>query len=85
MDRLSPEGIKFVKNVVARVENLETEKRNIAEDIKAEYAVAREKGYNVKALKEVVKRRRKNPKEIENDEDSVQTYEAALEGFEPIQ
>lgn len=84
MDRLSAEGVKFVKELIARIENLESEKRNITEDIKAEYTVAKEKGYDSKALRKVVIRRRKNPKEIENEEDTVQLYEGALQSFEPI-
>lgn len=81
---LSPEGIKFVKELVARVENIESEKRILAEDVKDIYADAKEKGYDVKALKALIRRRRKNPKEIENEEDMVELYEGALEGFEPI-
>lgn len=81
---LSPEGIKFVKDLVARVENIESEKRILGEDVKDIYADAKDKGYDVKALKALIRRRRKNPKEIENEEDMVELYEGALEGFEPI-
>lgn len=81
---LSPEGIKFVKDLVARVENLESEKRVLSEDVKLIFAEAKEKGYDVKALKALIRRRKKNPREIENEEDMIELYEGALEGFEPI-
>lgn len=71
-----PEG---AKQLVDRIELLETEKAGLVSDIKEIYDEAKEKGHDVKVLREVVKRRRKdNEAERQAFEDSVELYYSVL-------
>lgn len=81
---LAPDAIKIIKDTVSRVESLESEKRGLAEDIKDIFVYAKEKGVDVKALKALIKRRKKSRQEHQREEDAIELYEAAMETFEPI-
>ncbi len=71
-----PEG---TKELVERIERLETEKADIVSDIKDVYTEAKSKGHDVKVLKEAIRRRRKdNEAEREKFETSVDLYIAFL-------
>ena len=48
----------FVKELVDRIDNLETEKKAIADDIKDVYGEAKQRGLNKAALRVAVKRKR---------------------------
>lgn len=51
---------EVLKNFVDRIEKLEEEKRNTAEDIRSVYTEAKEKEVDVKALRAVIKWRRED-------------------------
>ncbi len=50
----------ILKGFVDRIERLEEEKRNLAEDIRSVYGEAKEKNIDPKALRVVIKRRRED-------------------------
>ncbi len=67
-----------LKTVVLRLERFLEERKAINEDIQAVYAEAKSNGFDVPALKEVIKLRAKDPKEVEEAEFMVDTYMNAL-------
>ena len=63
---------------VERVERLEEEKAALQTDIKEIYAEAKSSNFDVKAIKELVKIRKKDEKERQAEEYIVDQYRKAL-------
>lgn len=64
--------------LVERVENLEEEKKGVADDIKDVYAEAKAVGYDIKVLRRIVRDRKKNRDDRMEEEAVYETYAAAL-------
>jgi uncharacterized protein (UPF0335 family) len=67
-----------LKAIVERIEHLEQEKKAISDDIRDVYAEAKGNGYDAKALRAVVRMRRQDKHEREEEEAILQTYLEAL-------
>ena len=67
-----------LKAVVERIERLEEEKREIAEQIKEVYAEAKANGFDVKTLRKIVTLRKKKPEERTEEEAMLDLYMHAL-------
>ncbi len=67
-----------IKSIVDRIEHLEDEKSGIASDIRDVYAEAKGNGFDVKALREIIRLRKKDAGERAEHEAIVETYMAAL-------
>lgn len=67
-----------LKAFVERIERLEEEKKTIVDDIKDVYAEAKATGYDIKILKMVVKMRKQDKSEREEEEAILELYLAAL-------
>lgn len=67
-----------LKAIIERVERLEQEKKTIADDIKDIYAEAKGNGFDVKALKTIVKIRKQDANERQEQETILETYMLAL-------
>jgi uncharacterized protein (UPF0335 family) len=67
-----------LKAFVERVERLEEEKKTIAEDIRDVYAEAKANGFDVKALRAIVRLRRVDADERREQEAILETYMHAL-------
>jgi len=67
-----------LKSVVQRLENLEEEKSNIAADIREVHAEAKGNGFNSKAIRQIIKIRKIDASEREEQEAVLGTYMAAL-------
>lgn len=67
-----------LKLIVTRIERLEEEKAGIASDIKDVYAEAKALGYDTKALRAVVRLRKIDRQEREEQEQVLDLYLAAL-------
>lgn len=63
-----------LRSIVERIERLHEEKRTIEDDIKSIYAEAASAGFDKKAMREVVKRRAKDPAELSEFETIVELY-----------
>ena len=63
---------------VERIERLEEEKKAIADDIRDVYAEAKGNGYDVKALRTVVRLRKQDKDERAEQEAILDTYLQAL-------
>jgi len=67
-----------LKAFVERVERLEEEKKAIADDVRDVYAEAKANGFDVKALRTVVKLRKQDVDERKEQEAVLETYMHAL-------
>ena len=67
-----------LKSIIERVERLEEEKREVAEQIKEVYAEAKSNGFDAKTIRKVVSLRKKNTEERQEEEALLDLYLAAL-------
>lgn len=67
-----------LKAVVERVERLEEEKKALADDIRDVYAEAKAHGFDVKALRTIVRLRKQDTDERKEQEAILETYMHAL-------
>jgi uncharacterized protein (UPF0335 family) len=65
---------------VERIERMHEERKSIADDIKEIYAEAKGNGFDVAALKHVIKLRAKDPADLAEFEAIVDLYLTALGG-----
>ena len=67
-----------LKAFVERVERLEEEKKAIADDIRDVYAEAKGNGFDVKALRTIIRLRKQDANERQEQETILETYMQAL-------
>jgi uncharacterized protein (UPF0335 family) len=67
-----------LKSVIERVERLEEEKKTISDDIRDVYAEAKGNGFDVKALRTIVRMRKQDANERREQETILETYMQAL-------
>jgi uncharacterized protein (UPF0335 family) len=67
-----------LKSIIERVEKLEEEKKAISDDIRDVYAEAKANGFDVKALRAIVRLRKIEPTEREEQDAILETYMHAL-------
>ena len=67
-----------LKSIIERIERLEEEKKAISDDIRDVYAESKGNGYDVKALRMIVRMRKQDPDERQEQETILETYMQAL-------
>lgn len=67
-----------LRAIIERIERLEEEKKSLSEDIKDVYAEAKGNGFDVKALRAIIRLRKQEPNEREEEEAMLDLYKAAL-------
>jgi uncharacterized protein (UPF0335 family) len=67
-----------LKAVIERIERLEEEKKAIADDVKDVYAEAKANGFDVKALRSIVRLRKQDIDERKEHDAILETYMHAL-------
>ncbi|QRZ14696.1 DUF2312 domain-containing protein [Paracoccus methylovorus] len=67
-----------LRQFVERIEHLEGEKKDISEQIKEVYTESKGRGYDGKALREVVALRKRDRDEVAEQEAIVDMYKSAL-------
>ena len=67
-----------LKSVIEWIEKLEEEKKTISDDIRDVYAEAKANGFDVKALRTIVRLRKIEPTEREEQDAILETYMHAL-------
>ena len=67
-----------LRQTVQRIERLEEEKKEVAEQIKEVYAEAKSMGFDVKALRQAVRLRKIDEREREEQEMILELYLGAL-------
>ena len=74
---------RLAKTIIERIERLEEEKATIGDDIKDVYGEAKGEGYDTKAMRTIVKMRKKDQGERKEEELVLNTYLIAL-GMAPL-
>jgi uncharacterized protein (UPF0335 family) len=67
-----------LKSIIERIERLEEEKKAISDDIRDFYAESKGNGYDVKALRTIVRMRKQDPNERAEAESILESYMHAL-------
>ncbi|EXL10492.1 DUF2312 domain-containing protein [Aquamicrobium defluvii] len=63
---------------IERIERLEEEKKTIADDIKEVFSEAKGTGFDTKAMRTIIRLRKKDQAEREEEESILDLYKAAL-------
>ena len=81
---MSNTGTDRLRSIVERIERLEEEKKALAGDIGDIYKEAKSAGYLPKVLRALIRRRAKDPAEVEEADALLDVYEKALSGWEGL-
>jgi len=68
-----------LRQIVEQIENLESEKGDIAAQIKDQYESAKGRGYDTKVMRKVIALRKRKPDEIAEEEAIEDMYRSALD------
>ena len=82
MNDIGDNAAKDVVSIIERIERLEDEKKQIANDISDVYKESKGRGYDATALKEIIKIRREDPNKREARESMVDVYMRAINRWE---
>ena len=69
-----------LRAIVERIERLSQERQDAVDDIKEVYAEAKCTGYDVRVLRLVIARRKREREDLSEEAAVLDIYEAALEG-----
>ncbi len=69
---------KQLQQYIEQIERLEEDKKALANDIRAKYLEAKGTGFDAKAMRQVIKLRKKSKDEREAEEGVLDTYKHAL-------
>ena len=78
MSTLQASAQKQLRQFVEQIERLSEEQKQIAADIRDKYTEAKGVGFDVKALRQIVRMRKKSQTEREEEESILTTYLEAL-------
>ncbi|HXZ00917.1 MAG TPA: DUF2312 domain-containing protein [Stellaceae bacterium] len=67
-----------LKSFIERIERLEEEKRALAEDIKEVFSEAKGVGFDVKTMRQIIRLRRLDQDDLDEQEALLDTYKRAL-------
>jgi uncharacterized protein (UPF0335 family) len=67
-----------LRSLVDRIERLEEERKALSSDIKDIYAEAKSAGFDVKVLRQLIRLRKQEPAEIEEQETLLDVYRRAI-------
>lgn len=67
-----------LRSFIERIERLEEEKKTISDDIKDVYAELKGSGFDAKAVREIIRLRKKEDHERQEEEAMVELYKDAL-------
>jgi uncharacterized protein (UPF0335 family) len=67
-----------LRSLVERIERLEEERRALAGDIKDIYGEAKSAGFDVKVLRQIIRLRKQDQAEVEEQESLLDLYKRAL-------
>lgn len=76
--RVGGVAVDQLKSIIGRVEKLEEEKAAISGDIREVFAEAKGNGFDIKAIRTIIKLRKMDEQEREEQETVVDTYRRAL-------
>lgn len=67
-----------LRQFIERIENLESERKDIADQVKEVYAEAKGRGFHAPAIREIIKERRLDPDSVAEQEAILDIYRNAL-------
>ena len=67
-----------LRSIIERVERLEEERRALGSDIKDIFAEAKSAGFDVKVLRQIIRIRKQEPADVEEQETLLDIYRRAL-------
>lgn len=67
-----------LRSIIDRVERLEEERKALGNDIKDIFAEAKSAGFDVKVIKQILRIRKQEPAEVEEQETLLDVYRRAL-------
>lgn len=67
-----------LRSLVERVERLEEERKALGSDIKDLFAEAKSAGFDVKVMRQLIRLRKQEPAEVEEQETLLDVYRRAL-------
>jgi uncharacterized protein (UPF0335 family) len=67
-----------LKSFIERIERLEEEKRALGEDIKEVYAEAKGDGFDPKIMRQIVRIRKRDQDDLDEEESLLEIYKRAL-------
>ena len=68
-----------LRSLIERIEHLEEEKKDIQNDIRDIFAEAKSCGFNIKAMRTVIKLRKMNAADRDEEEFTVNAYKKAMD------
>lgn len=68
-----------LRSIIERVERLEDERKALGADIRDVFTEAKSAGFDVKVIKQLLKLRKQEPAEVEEQETILDAYRRALE------
>jgi len=71
-------AIERLRSLVERIERLEEERKALGSDIKDIYAEAKSAGFDVSVLRQLIQIRKKDAKDVEEQETMLDVYRRAL-------
>lgn len=71
---------QILRSFIERIENLEERKKEIADDIRDVYSEAKSAGFDSKVMRQVIKLRKMDSNDREEQEYLLDTYMRAIEG-----
>lgn len=78
MSAIGNNSAEQIKSIIERIERLEEEKKATSDDIRDVYAEAKGNGFDVKALRAIVKMRKEDADKRREHEAVLETYMHAL-------
>jgi uncharacterized protein (UPF0335 family) len=75
---IGKEAATRLKSIIDRIENLESQRKELGDDIKEIKAEAKAAGYDMKALAAVLKMRKKSAEEVLEQTTVIETYCRAI-------
>jgi uncharacterized protein (UPF0335 family) len=67
-----------LRSIIERIERLEEERKALASDIKDIYSEAKSAGFDVKVIRQLIRIRKQEPAEVEEQETLLDVYRRAI-------
>ena len=71
-----------LRRIVKEIEDIDAERKRLADDIASKYEEARGRDLDVETMRAALGRRRKDRKEVEEQDERLAAYERALRGLD---
>lgn len=73
---------RALRDYIKSIESLEVEKKSIADDIKEKFSEAKGAGFDVKAMRKIIKLRKQSQDDRDHEQAIMDTYMHALQMFD---